>query len=259
MKNLRLAIIQSNLHWENISANLDMFSAKLGSIKQTDLIVLPETFTTGFSMNPKLAETMDGRGVKWMQKTAHEKNAVICGSLMITEGGKFYNRLIWAQPNGEILTYDKRHLFCISDEPKFFSAGNERLIVELNGWKVCPLICYDLRFPVWTRCFNHEGNGTPAYDILLYVANWPERRNHAWKTLLPARAIENQSFVVGVNRVGKDGNGMTHSGDSMAINAMGEILYGKEHEEDIFNVEFTYSELEKVRGQLPFKMEMILF
>jgi omega-amidase len=249
MKNLRVTLIQSTLHWENISANLEMFSKRIDAIQQTDLIVLPETFTTGFSMNPKFAETMDGTAVEWMRKTAREKNCVICGSLMIEEDGKFYNRLIWMQADGEFQTYDKRHLFYISDEPKFFTAGEERLIVELNGWKICPLICYDLRFPVWAR--NHH-SPLASYDLLLYVANWPERRNVAWKSLLPARAIENQAYVIGVNRVGVDEKNISHTGDSMVVDALGKTLYHKEHEEDIFTIELNYEELKNVREQLPF-------
>lgn len=246
MKNLRVTIIQSNLHWENIPANLQMFSEKIAAIRQTDLIVLPETFTTGFSMNPKFSETMNGRAIEWMRKTSREKNCVVCGSLMIKDEGKFYNRLVWMLADGEFMTYDKRHLFCISDEPKCFSRGDERLIVKLNGWKICPLICYDLRFPVWARNKNAE------YEILLYVANWPERRNLAWKSLLPARAIENQAYVIGVNRVGVDGKNISHTGDSMVIDALGKILYHREHEEEIFNIELNYEELKKVREQLPF-------
>ena len=207
MQNLRVTLIQSNLHWENIPANLEMFSKKIATISETDLIVLPETFTTGFSMNPKFAETMDGTSVAWMKKTAKEKNSVVCGSLMINDDGRFYNRLVWMKPDGESLTYDKRHLFCMSDEPKFFTAGTERLIVELNGWRICPLVCYDLRFPVWARCFDSAQHDIAPYDILLYVANWPERRNVAWKTLLPARAVENQAYVIGANRVGVDEKG----------------------------------------------------
>ena len=252
MKNLSVTLIQSNLHWENIPANLEMFSQEIKAIPETDLIILPETFTTGFSMNPKFAEPMDGSAVEWMRKTANEKACVICGSLMIQEEGRFYNRLVWMQPDGEWLTYDKRHLFCISDEPKFFTAGEERLIVELNGWKICPLICYDLRFPVWARCFDSAQHDTPLYDVLLYVANWPERRNVAWKTLLPARAIENQAYVIGVNRVGVDEKNISHTGDSMVIDALGKTLYYKEQEEDIFTVELNYEELSRVREQLPF-------
>jgi len=171
---------------------------------------------------------------------------------MIQDEGMFYNRLVWMPPDGKLLTYDKRHLFCISDEPKFFTAGEERLIVELKRWKICPLICYDLRFPVWARNVHGKVTNNSAYDILLYVANWPERRNVAWKNLLPARAIENQAYVVGVNRVGVDEKNVAHTGDSMVIDALGKILYHKEFDEDVFTIELNWEELKKVREQLPF-------
>lgn len=246
MNNLSVTLIQSKLHWENIFANLEMFSEKISGIGKTDLIVLPETFTTGFSMNPKFAEPMDGSAVTWMKKTARGKNCVICGSLMINDEGRFYNRIVWMKPDGGFSTYNKRHLFCISDEPKFFTAGTERLIVELNGWKICPMICYDLRFPVWSRNFHTE------YDVLLYVANWPERRRSAWTTLLPARAVENQAYAIGANRVGVDERGVIHAGDSMVIDPLGQVLYKKENEEDIATIDLNYQELVKVREQLPF-------
>lgn len=223
-----------------------MFSKKISSVGETDLIVLPETFSTGFSMNPKFAEDMNGQAVEWMKKTAAEKRCVVTGSLMIKERGKFFNRLIWIQPYGELFTYDKRHLFSLSDEPKFFTAGKERIIVELNGWKICPQICYDLRFPVWARNTNAE------YDILLYVANWPERRAQAWKYLLVARAIENQAYVIGENRVGNDAKDISHSGDSMVLDPLGNVLYHKIDAEDISTIEMNYAELKKLREQLPF-------
>ncbi len=246
MKDLRITLLQSALHWEDIPANLEMFSAKISGIAETDLIVLPETFTTGFSMNPAFAEEPNGLGVQWMKKTAAEKNCVITGSLMISEGVQFYNRLYWVRPDGTISTYDKRHLFSLSEEPAFFTHGEKRLIVELNGWKVCPLVCYDLRFPVWSRNLNAE------YDVLIYVANWPERRAQAWKYLLIARAIENQCYTIGVNRVGNDGNDVYHSGDSMALDPLGNVLYHQQHEEDIFTVSLQYEELKNWREQLPF-------
>jgi omega-amidase len=243
--NLRVTLIQSILHWEDISANLEMFSQKISTIGETDLIILPETFSTGFSMNPKFAEEQNGLSVEWMKKMAAEKNCVITGSLMIKERGKYFNRLYWVKPDGEFYTYDKRHLFILSDEPKFFTAGKERLIVELNGWKICPLICYDLRFPVWAR--NRD-----EYDVLLYVANWPERRAQAWKYLLIARAIENQCYTIGLSRVGNDGNDIYHSGDSMVLDPLGNVLYHKHHEENITTLELNYEELQKAREQLPF-------
>lgn len=253
MNNLRISLIQSNLHWENIPANLQMFSDKINAIEQTDLIILPEMFSTGFSMNAKLvAEEMDGPTMQWMQKIAREKQCAIAGSLIITEEGNYYNRLVWVFSDGTVQTYDKRHLFSLSDEPKVFSPGHERLIVELKGWKICPLVCYDLRFPVWSRNGLNSETGEPLYDLLLYVANWPERRNHAWKSLLTARAIENQAYVAGVNRVGTDASGINHTGDSMVIDALGKTIYHKADEEDIFTYELNFEELKKVREQLLF-------
>lgn len=253
MNNLRISLIQANLNWENIPANLAMFSDKIASVEHTDLIILPEMFTTGFSMNAKLmAEEMDGSTVQWMQKIAQEKQCAVTGSAIIAEDENFYNRLIWVNPNGSVQTYDKRHLFSLSDEPKIFLAGSERLIVDLKGWKICPMVCYDLRFPVWSRNGLNTETGEAEYDLLVYVANWPERRNHAWKSLLVARAIENQAYVAGVNRVGADANGMTHTGDSMVIDALGQTIYHKANEEDIFTCELNYEELKKVRAQLSF-------
>ncbi len=245
-ESLRVTLVQSNLHWEDISANLEMFSAKLEHVHQTDLIVLPETFTTGFCMNVKLAEEMDGQAVQWMRATATSKDSVVCGSVMIKEDGRYYNRFIWMQPDGTHYIYDKHHLFCISEEPKFFTPGQEHLIVDIKGWKISPFICYDLRFPVWML------NKDAVYDILICVANWPQKRNAAWKALLPARAIENQSYVIAVNRTGTDGNGIQHSGDSMVIDALGEILYQKSDVEDIFTTELHYEPLRQLRNQLPF-------
>jgi omega-amidase len=244
--NLRVTLIQASLHWEDISANLEMFSQKIALSKgETDLIILPEMFSTGFSMNTSLAQEQNGSAVEWMKNTAAKKNCVVVGSLLLSDRKKYFNRLVWMNPNGEFLTYDKRHLFSLSDEPKVFSSGKERIIVELNGWKICPLICYDLRFPVWSRNKND-------YDVLLYVANWPERRVQAWKYLLIARAIENQSYVIGVNRVGNDGNDIYHSGDSMVLDPLGNVLYHKQHEEDVTTVELNYDDLKKAREQLPF-------
>lgn len=248
MNNLQITLIQSNLHWENIRANLDMFSEKINAIKQpTDLIVLPEMFSTGFSMQAgELAETMDGTAIQWMRKTAAEKNCVITGSLIITEEGRYYNRLVWMRADGTFETYNKRHLFSLSGEEKTYTAGREKIVVELNGWRICPLICYDLRFPVWSR------NRSAEYDVLLYVANWPERRVQAWKYLLIARAIENQSYCIGLNRVGNDGNDTYHSGDSMAVDALGNVLYHQQHNEGVTTIELDYDELKKTRNTFRF-------
>jgi predicted amidohydrolase len=246
-QNLNIAAIQTDLVWENPAANLLQLGEKLASIhKPVDIILLPEMFATGFTMQPQLfAAKMDGEEVRWMQQWAKEKNAVICGSLAVEENGRYYNRLLWVQPSGEISTYDKRHLFSLSNEQAQYTAGEERLIVEYKGWKICPLICYDLRFPVWSR-------NTEEYDLLLYVANWPERRNYAWQSLLIARAIENQCYVAAVNRVGKDAHNVAHSGDTMFVDAMGVVLQHAEYMQAIVYAELDKSELQKVRSSLPF-------
>jgi predicted amidohydrolase len=198
----------------------------------------------------ELAETMDGETVKWMKRIAAEKKIILTGSVIIKEKEKYHNRLIWMLPNGQHGIYDKRHLFNYAGEGNEFAAGTKRLIASAKGWKINLLVCYDLRFPVWARQQLQEGG--LEYDLLIYVANWPERRNHAWKTLLQARAIENQCYVVGVNRVGHDGNNIYHSGDSMVVDPMGEIIYAKAHEEDIFTVILNKEKLDDVRTKLPF-------
>lgn len=251
--NLNVTLVQANLNWENIAANLQHFTALLAPVQQTDLIVLPEMFSTGFSMNAAaLAEPMDGSAVQWMKELATQKQCAITGSLIITEGGNYFNRLVWVMPDGKLHTYDKRHLFSLTDEPRIFTAGTNRLIVNLNGWNICPLVCYDLRFPVWARNTINPDTGLPYYDVLLYVANWPERRSHAWKSLLVARAIENQCYTIGVNRIGDDGTGMPHSGDSMVIDALGATLYHKAKTEDVHTITLDYTNLQHTRQQLPF-------
>ncbi len=249
MEDLKITLIQSGLFWENKEKNLEQFSKKIADIKEaTDLIILPEMFSTGFSMKPKnLAEGMNGQTVEWMKEQAHKKNCVLTGSFICEEGGHFFNRLLWVHPNGTYSKYDKRHLFSMGDEHNHYSAGEEKLVVKLKDWKICPLICYDLRFPVWAR-----NTKDASYDVLIYVANWPERRAYPWKTLLLARAIENQSYVIGSNRVGPDGNDISHSGDSAVINAKGEIISKiKPHEEVSETVTLSYSELEEFRKAFP--------
>jgi omega-amidase len=253
MSDLTVSLIQANLQWEDKAANLAMFDAKIDAIKErTEVIILPEMFSTGFSMQPeKLAETMDGNAVNWMKRKAKEKNAIIVGSLIIEENGEYLNRMIWMQPNGVYGTYDKRHLFAFADEHNHYTAGEKRLIASVKGWKINLAVCYDLRFPVWARNAIN-GDGAPEYDVLINVANWPERRNVHWKTLLHARAIENQCYVIGVNRVGNDGNNIYHSGDSSLIDPLGEIVYRKEHDEDVFTYTLSRQHLDEVRGRLPF-------
>ena len=249
MSSLNVCIIQSSLHWENHQANLNMFEEKIEQIKAgTELVVLPEMFTTGFSMNPtQLAEDMNGQTVEWMKRIATEKRIILTGSIIIKENEQFYNRLIWMLPNGEFGMYDKHHLFSYAEEDKHFSAGNKRLITSVKGIKINTQICYDLRFPVWSRLTTEN-----EYDILLYVANWPERRNHAWKTLLQARAIENQCVVIACNCVGDDGNGIKYSGDSCIINPLGEILVSKEYDEDFLYYTIQKQDVETIRNQFPF-------
>ena len=249
MENLTVTLIQTALHWEGPEANRAMLEEKIWTIDQpTDVIVLPEMFSTGFSMKPEnLAEKMNGETVKWIKEQAHKKNCVVTGSFICEEGGRYYNRLLWVNPDGTFAKYDKRHLFSMGDEHNHYAAGEEKVIVELKGWKICPLICYDLRFPVWARNTKEA-----SYDALIYVANWPERRSYPWKTLLLARAIENQSYVVGVNRVGADGNDITHSGDSAVIDAKGEIISKtKANEEATETVTLSYSALAEFRKQFP--------
>jgi omega-amidase len=258
MSTLTITSIQSHLHWEDKEANLEMFDKKIASVKEkTELIILPEMFSTGFSMQPeKFAEKMDGPTVTWMKKTAAQKKIILTGSIIIEEDGHYFNRLIWMLPNGQYGFYDKRHRFAYAGEDEKYSAGNKRLIASVKGWKINLQICYDLRFPVWSRQQLGEietgDKQNFEYDLLIYVANWPERRNQAWKTLLPARAIENQCYVIGVNRTGADGHGIHHSGDSMIIGPLGEIEYHKTEEEDIFTYTFQKEKLEEIRTKFPF-------
>ena len=248
MTDLRITTIQTKLEWEAPATNRKMFEAKLQPLTGlTDVVILPEMFTTGFSMNAAaLAETMQGVTLDWMRGRAARLGAVLTGSLIIQENERYYNRLVWMRPDGTCDTYDKRHLFTMADEHLTYKAGKKRLITEWKGWRICPLVCYDLRFPVWAR--NTEG-----YDLLIYTANWPIMRAYAWRTLLHARAIENQAFTVGVNHVGKDGKGINYSGDTMIIEPSGaEILYHKANIEDVHTETLSWEHLQTVRKKLPF-------
>ena len=249
---LTITLIQTDLTWEEKAANLNMLEYKIRTLKErTELVILPEMFSTGFSMKPEqFAETMDGESVEWMRKTAKEAKIILTGSLIIKEHDNYYNRLLWMLPNGEYGYYDKRHMFGYAEEDKHYTAGNKRLIASVKGWKINLQVCYDLRFPVWARQSPNETGA--EYDVLIYVANWPDRRNHAWKTLLCARAIENQCYVVGVNRVGNDGNNIYHSGDSMVIDPLGEVLYHVKDEEDIFTIALDKTHLQNIRDKFPF-------
>lgn len=252
MSGLIITTIQTRLHWEDKTANLQMLEEKISSIKEkTEVIVLPEMFSTGFSMKPEqLAETMDGETVRWMKRIAAEKKIILTGSIIIKEAGHYYNRLIWMLPTGQHGVYDKRHRFAFAGEDNHYTAGTKRLIASVKGWKINLQVCYDLRFPVWARQQSQQGG--PEYDILVYVANWPERRSHAWKTLLQARAIENQCYVIGVNRVGHDGNDIYHSGDSMIVDPLGEVLYMKKDEEEVLTLQLDKTHLNSIREKLPF-------
>ena len=216
---LHVVGIQADLFWENPSKNRASFEEKINGLPEnTDLIVLPEMFTTGFTMNPqKVAEKMDGPSVSWMQKIALQKQVAITGSLVIEQNQNYYNRLVFVHPSGTIESYDKKHSFTLAGEDKVYTAGNQKLIVRYKGWRICPLICYDLRFPVWAR-------NTENYDVLIFMANWPVTRIKAWETLLKARAIENMSYVIGINRTGLDKNKYEYSGNSLIVDFLGEEL-----------------------------------
>lgn len=255
MQDLKISILQSDLKWQNPGENLKSFGEKISSIKGSHLIVLPEMFTTGFSMNVESqAVAMDSLSLRWMKEMASKSKSVITGSLIIREENKFYNRLIWMRPDGTFEKYDKRHLFRMAEEDKYFSAGNERLVVELNGWKICPLVCYDLRFPVWSRNkFKKQANEfTADFDLLIYVANWPEKRRKPWSTLLPARAVENLCYSIGLNRVGEDGKNISYSGDSAAYDFFGETIAScKPSNEEILTFELDKKRLEDFRKSFP--------
>lgn len=257
---LKVTLIQSNLYWENVDQNLAMFTDKINAIHEpTDIIVLPEMFNTGFSMDSeRLAERMNGKTLSWMMELAKQTNSVIVGSLIITEHDEFYNRLVWAQPNGDYYTYDKRHLFRMAGEHKHFSSGDELLIVHYKGWRICPLVCYDLRFPVWSRNITEDGG--IAYDCLIYIANWPAARKAPWSKLLEARAIENQCYVIGVNRVGNDGNQINYSGNSALVNPKGEIVSTISESSDTQQtLSISLQELNDFRKKFPVGMDADVF
>lgn len=243
---MKIALIQALLVWENPEANRSYFSEKIAGITKADLIVLPEMFATGFTMHPKnVAETMDGETIRAMKSWAAEMNAAVTGSVVIAENGNFYNRLVFAFPSGEIKTYDKRHLFSLAGEEKTYTPGSEKLIVEYLGWKICLLVCYDLRFPVFSR--NVE-----SYDLLVYVANWPEVRIKAWDILLKARAVENLVYTVGVNRVGPDGNGHEYNGHSQIVDFLGNEVLSPQEKEGVFVVEIDKESQNEIRKKLRF-------
>ena len=244
---MKIALIQSDLYWEDVSKNRNNFESKINQIdSEVNLIVLPEMFSTGFTMNAlAVAETMQGETILWMQTMAKQKNCAITGSLVITENEQFYNRMFFVFPSGEIQYYNKRHLFTLAGEDKTYTAGTEKVIVDYLGWKICLQVCYDLRFPVFAR--NVEN-----YDLLIYVANWPKVRTNAWDILLKARAVENLSYVVGVNRIGLDANNYEHIGHSQAVDFLGNYILEPQETEGVFVVELDKNVMVETRKKLDF-------
>jgi predicted amidohydrolase len=244
---MKIALIQSDLYWEDASKNRKSFESKINQIdSEVNLIVLPEMFSTGFTMNASaVAETMKGETVLWMKGIARQKNCAITGSVIIIENEQYYNRMLFVFPSGELQYYDKRHLFTLAGEDQFYSSGTEKVIVDYLDWKICLQICYDLRFPVFAR--NVEN-----YDLLLYVANWPKVRTNAWDALLKARAIENLSYAIGVNRIGVDANDYEHIGHSQAIDFLGNFILEPQETEDVFVVELDKNKMLETRKKLDF-------
>jgi omega-amidase len=249
---LNVHVVQSDLVWENEQANLSHFEHCLSKIQNADLIILPEMFSTGFSMRPELFADAEGRVLNWMKQQATKSGAAICGSVMLRENNKHFNRLYFVQPNGQFAQYDKRHLFTLGKENNHYEKGNSRLIVDYLGWKIVPLICYDLRFPVFSR-------NDVQYDLLIYVANWPERRANHWRSLLPARAIENQCYLAACNRIGHDGNNANHSGDSIILDFKGDALTQATQRAGTLNASCSLSELHEARKNFPVLQDQDVF
>lgn len=245
---MKIALIQAPLVWEDTDANLRYFESKIEQLEQdTDLVVVPEMFTSGFTMNPERAfEVMDGHAVSWMQKICMQKSIALTGSIIIKEKGNYYNRMFFVFPNGTYQTYDKRHLFSLAGEEKKYTAGSERLVVTYRDWKICPLVCYDLRFPVFAR------NQDEAYDLLIYVANWPDQRIYAWDSLFKARAIENMTYAVGVNRVGTDSGNNIYSGHSQVLDYMGAYIVPPQSGEAVLYAKLEKANLIQARKKLAF-------
>lgn len=252
--NLTVTLVQPNLVWEQPEGNRELISRMLdGNQEATDLILFPEMFTTGFTMNAvAMAEPLDGPSMQWMAELAVGRKSVVCGSLIISEAGKYFNRLVWMRPDGNYTCYDKRHLFSMAGEDKVFTAGKSRIVLELNGWAILPQICYDLRFPVWAR--NQDD-----YDVYLNISSWPKIRNRAWKTLIPARAIENQAYAIGVNRFGTDGNSIEHTGDSVVIDPLGEVVTEISGGAGLQTVSLNHDYLQELRHKLPFQADRDTF
>jgi len=262
MQTLNVTLVQGATRWHDAPANREYYGALVRSVAgRSDLIVLPETLLSGFSNETRVsAEDMDGEGLAWMRALAGEVNAVVTGSLAIREGDKVYNRLIWARPDGSFAQYDKRHLFRMAGEHTRYGGGSQRLIVELKGWRILPQVCYDLRFPVWLRNRRLESaTGGMEYDLALFVANWPAPRRQPWRTLLRARAIENLAYVIGVNRVGVDGNDLPYAGDSAIIDPVGEPLIELGTQEQVVTVAIDPAPLLRHRERFPAWMDADAF
>ncbi len=248
MLDLTISLIQTDLAWEDRDRNFDRFARLLGEVAgMTDLVLLPETFNTGFSINPAaFAEPMEGPSVRFLVDAARHTGAAVAATLLIEEQGRYFNRMVCAYPDGKLATYDKRHLFRLSEEYRLFSGGDRQVVLEVKGWRVAPIVCYDLRFPVWSK--NTFDDGQYGYDLLVCPANWPASRSNVWKTLLAARAIENQAYAAGVNRIGDDGNGTGHSGDSRVIDPKGNLIgEAPANKEEILTVTLSASELKLYR------------
>lgn len=250
--NLSVALIQTDIYWKDKTSNLSMFEEKIWSIKEkVDLIILPEMFNTGYSMDAQeLAEHTNANTGKWMKQMASQTGAVITGSIIIKDGDNCYNRLLWVTPDGEVEHYDKKHLFGMADEDQHFSPGEENIIVSLKGWNIMPQVCYDLRFPVWSR--NRGVEGKPSYDMIFFVASWPSPRVNAWDALLKARAIENQSYAIGVNRIGVDGNDVPYVGHTAAYDFKGDTVCYLDDREEIVVIHLDKEALEGSRSRFPF-------
>ena len=259
MQDLKITLFQTELYWENIQANLSTFEEKIWKIgEETDVILLPEMFNTGFSMNAKeMAEPMNSTTFRWMKQMAEQTGSLLISSYIVYENDNYYNRCLWMQPDGEFATYDKRHLFRMADEDQHYTAGTKRLIKEWKGWRICPMICYDLRFPAWSRNINDRNE--LEFDLLIYVANWPSPRINAWDVLLQARAVENQCYVAGLNRIGSDDTGKDYPGHSAVVDPKGERLLYVEDHESISTVTLSYQPMAEYREKFPINLDADLF
>ncbi len=257
MNTIKTSLIQSDLYWQDIDANLAMFEEKIWEIEgPTDIIILPEMFNTGFTMNAeKLAEPTNFKTFRWMSQMARQKDAAIVGSYIVKESSKYYNRLYWIEPDGSFDFYDKRHLFRMGNEHLIYTHGKKRLIRNFRGWKIMPLVCYDLRFPIWSRNQFDKESGQLSYDLLIYVANWPKPRTDVWNSLLKARSLENQCFSIGLNRTGSDGEGIEYDGHSIVFDFKGQALNSVSDRQHIETTELNFDELQEFRKKFPAYMD----